>query len=411
MIAINGSGIKAGADDFISKPFDRVELRARIRTITRLNRYRRLILERVRLLWVVDQAKDAYIQLDIEDHIIYSNAAARDLLKLPNLDGSITFLECVQNGYLCEPVELWKQWRTLQEVATPLFLICPETASSQPLWFTVELLDLPLGEKTNRMVRIRDITEHVEHQRVVRSFQHMIAHKLLTPLSNIMMAFELMRREAKAGKYAEVESLSWKALNSGQQLKKEVDLILHHINSRVLYQGGSACSIQALSGLLMLTGQILGKDHLQLFVAETVNREGLLSLSASAVEMIIQEIYENAVKFHPQRDPTLEVVVEQNTPEAILLSVQDDGIHLSPEQLENVWIPYYQAEKEFTGQVPGMGLGLPTIAMLLWEVGGQCRMRNCPDHEGVIVELMIPLRKELDVDDVLYRRIDMQDVH
>jgi response regulator RpfG family c-di-GMP phosphodiesterase len=39
-------GIEAGADDFVSKPFDRAELRTRIRTITRLNRYRRAIGER-----------------------------------------------------------------------------------------------------------------------------------------------------------------------------------------------------------------------------------------------------------------------------------------------------------------------------------------------------------------------------
>lgn len=43
------SGLDAGADDFITKPFDRLELRARIRTITRLNRYRKLRDEHARL--------------------------------------------------------------------------------------------------------------------------------------------------------------------------------------------------------------------------------------------------------------------------------------------------------------------------------------------------------------------------
>lgn len=39
-------GLDVGVDDFISKPFDSLELGARIKTITRLDRYRRLLLER-----------------------------------------------------------------------------------------------------------------------------------------------------------------------------------------------------------------------------------------------------------------------------------------------------------------------------------------------------------------------------
>ena len=43
------NSLKAGADDFISKPFDRYELRARLIGITRLNRYHKLIQERAKL--------------------------------------------------------------------------------------------------------------------------------------------------------------------------------------------------------------------------------------------------------------------------------------------------------------------------------------------------------------------------
>jgi putative two-component system response regulator len=43
------TALKAGADDFISKPFDRYELRARLLGITRLNRYQKLLQERLKL--------------------------------------------------------------------------------------------------------------------------------------------------------------------------------------------------------------------------------------------------------------------------------------------------------------------------------------------------------------------------
>lgn len=52
-------GIEAGADDFISKPFDSTEMQARVRTITRLNRSRRLLDERKKFELVVEWADEA----------------------------------------------------------------------------------------------------------------------------------------------------------------------------------------------------------------------------------------------------------------------------------------------------------------------------------------------------------------
>ncbi len=50
------SGLEAGADDYITKPYDRYELRARLLGITRLNRYRKLLDERANI-------EQAHIQL------------------------------------------------------------------------------------------------------------------------------------------------------------------------------------------------------------------------------------------------------------------------------------------------------------------------------------------------------------
>jgi putative two-component system response regulator len=54
------TALKSGADDFVSKPFDRFELRARLIGITRLNRYHKLVQEREKLQEAHTRLLDAY---------------------------------------------------------------------------------------------------------------------------------------------------------------------------------------------------------------------------------------------------------------------------------------------------------------------------------------------------------------
>ena len=87
----------------------------------------------------------------------------------------------------------------------------------------------------------------------------------------------------------------------------------------------------------------------------------------------------------------MEIELSRSKPQAIQLRVRDNGVTLSPEQLARVWRPYYQGEKHFTGEMAGMGLGLPGVASLVWEVDGACRIYNRDDGPGVVVELDLPV--------------------
>ncbi|HEU4323192.1 MAG TPA: response regulator [Roseiflexaceae bacterium] len=76
-------GIEAGADDFVSKPFDSAELRARVRTITRLNRYRRLLDARERAARLIELSPHGMLELDQAGTITLVNPALARMVGRP----------------------------------------------------------------------------------------------------------------------------------------------------------------------------------------------------------------------------------------------------------------------------------------------------------------------------------------
>ncbi len=105
------------------------------------------------------------------------------------------------------------------------------------------------------------------------------------------------------------------------------------------------------------------------------------------LEWVLLELLENARKFHPRQMPTIEVNVGAPAHVWLELTIGDDGITLSPDQLARIGCPFFQGEKYFTGEAPGMGLGLASVFALVWQTGGACSVRNRSSGPGVVVEL------------------------
>jgi DNA-binding response OmpR family regulator len=382
------AGLEAGADDFITKPFNRVELRARVRTITRLNRYRRLNEQRQQFQWIVEQAPDGYILVNAADEILFANARARLWLGLHPDNGEVTnekFLSAASRTFHGQPAKLWQGWPDIPAAAltSPRLLVRPETPQARAFFLEVSVHESTGG----RLLRLCDATGRLAARHDRRSFQTMVSHKLRTPLNGLLGPLEMMAAAGLAPEQmAEIAALAYQ---SAARLRGAVDEVLRFAELSQLPAPGAGFALAGLDALVRSVAAGLALPEVSVSVAAEA-RAASIACAPAALEWVLCELLENARKFHPRGTPTVRVAATLDAAGGVCLTVDDDGRTLSPEQLALAGQPYFQGEKSFTGEAPGMGLGLASVCALLWQAGGACRLRNRGDGPGVCVELTWP---------------------
>lgn len=155
-------GIEAGADDFLSKPFNHQEFRSRVRTITRLNRYRTLLEQRDSLREMAQRLVSAQeeerlrISRELHDelgqaltaHLIGLRLLSRDLpMQVPPLRQRLDTL-------VVDTVETLNKMRQLAEelrppvldtlgLSTALESYCNDFSARSRLTLTYESANIP----------------------------------------------------------------------------------------------------------------------------------------------------------------------------------------------------------------------------------------------------------------------------
>ena len=391
-------GLQVGADDFISKPFDRLELRARVNTILRLNRYKRINAERAKFGWVVESADDGYIILDKDDKITYANPQARHLFGLPKSDSlpADTFLTLAQHYFQCQPPQAWTNWPTPPPANGTRHLVRPQSSSVAALWLQVDLMENEEMAEDTRLIRLRNVTHEINQQRLRWSFHSQIQHKFRHPLSVLVGHLEILRGEGDITP-EEQTMLIENSHRASQHLSRELLSVLDYVTMTA--EGtphNEYCTVAQLIDIAEHLEAQMPEVSLILRSAIQTPQTTKLPLSMRQLEAIMWELFQNAIKFHPQQTPSLllSLRTEQGT---FYLQITDNGVTLTPDQLHQIWTPYYQAERYYTGQVPGMGLGLSMIASTIWGLGGACQAYNRLGKAGLVVELQIPTTDDLEL--------------
>ncbi|MHB8836158.1 MAG: hybrid sensor histidine kinase/response regulator, partial [Candidatus Methylomirabilia bacterium] len=359
-------GIELGADEFLSKPVDKNEVLARVRTQMRLTFLRRQLSEKEKIVKIIGEVQEGIVIMGREFAPVVVNRRAADLLAMEQPPSDVI-------------AHIRKTFPPSFGAADPpaeFLLERPATARHKPLHLrcTLHTVRDLRGEIESHLLFVRDITEQYLEDSLRQDFLSLISHKLMTPLTGIEGHFRIL-------------SSLLQGTEAAAELQKIVaqEVKLSDLMQRLLFfvqtapeDLGRMSGSDAIDDLLReITSRYAEK---QVVIRKTFTTEGIPRFR----ELILRELIDNACKFHDK--DRLELAVEVGSHRLV---VADNGPGIPPEEREKILEAFYQIEKEFAGNVPGVGLGLALVKRLAERQGGKIEIGGALGA-GTTVQVTFP---------------------
>jgi signal transduction histidine kinase len=222
-----------------------------------------------------------------------------------------------------------------------------------------------------------------------RAFAANASHELRTPLTNIRLRSEALRDghldPETAQEYAvEIDDEVQRLGNLVQDL-----LLLSRLDSGRLEAGREQIDTIRLARQLM--AEIAPQAEIHNITSQLVAPPMLPLVTAGQAHLIIvfRNLLNNALKFTP--DGGMITWKIEETADTLRHTITDTGQGISAEDLTHIFDRFYRAEKSRSRTVPGIGLGLSLVRMIVQFYGGSIRVDSPGVGQGTAVTVNWPI--------------------
>ena len=234
------------------------------------------------------------------------------------------------------------------------------------------------------------------HQRnldvIKNDFISNMTHEFKTPISTISLAAQMMKDTAASITEKSVLRITGIILDESKRLTFQVEKILQ----MSALDRGKAClklkemDINEIVAKVTHNFQIkVESEHGEL----TVDLEATNSL-AEVDEVhftnVIFNLLDNAFKY--RRDAPILYVRTYNRPNGIVISIKDNGLGISKENLNRIFEKFYRVSTGNLHDVKGFGLGLAYVKKIIDDHGGQITVESTL-NVGSKFDIFIPQKK------------------
>jgi signal transduction histidine kinase len=250
-------------------------------------------------------------------------------------------------------------------------------------------LESPLGKVI--VFSARDVNSSKVANSVRTNFVSMVSHELRTPLNSVHGFIDLLMQGHMGELTQEQKTYLGYAQEGVQQLMRIVEDILFLTRSET----GQFEMRQEEVNLLTLAKQALRGLQPQAEKASVVlNRDivsptPLLYVDPQRIMQVLNNLLTNAIKFTPPGG-MVTLRARPYDERFALISVQDTGYGIAPEDRTHVFEWFYQANHHLQSRMGGYGLGLTIARRIVEQHGGQINFDSTV-NQGTTFYFTVPL--------------------